>query len=58
MRHRVGRLQRRGVLQVVAVIAPLKLGMRRVLVGIRVRGRAVSDVERALHGSTRSTTWR
>ena len=50
VRHRVGRLQRRGVLQVVAVIAPLKLGMRRVLVGIRVRGHAVAEVERALHG--------
>ena len=49
VRHRVGRLQRRGVLQVVAVIAPLKLGMRRVLIGIRVRGHAVADVERALH---------
>ena len=49
VRHRVGRLQRRGVLQVVAVIAPLKLGMRRVLIGIRVRGHAVGDVERALH---------
>lgn len=48
VRHRVSRLQRRGVLQIVAVIAPLKLGMRRVLVGIRVRGRAVTEVERAL----------
>ena len=49
VRHRVARLQRRGVLQVVAVIAPMELGMRRVLIGIRVRGHAVADVERALH---------
>ena len=48
VRHRVGRLQRRGALQVVGVIAPLQLGMRRVLIGIRVRGHAVADVEQAL----------
>lgn len=50
VRHRVRRLERRGLLQVVAVIAPLQLGMRRVMIGIRVRGHAVADVERALHG--------
>lgn len=48
VRHRVRRLERRGVLQVVAVIAPLQLGMRRIMVGIRVRGHAVADVERSL----------
>ena len=48
VRHRVARLQRRGALQIVAVIAPLKLGLRRVLIGIRVRGRALASVEQAV----------
>jgi Lrp/AsnC family transcriptional regulator, regulator for asnA, asnC and gidA len=48
VRQRVNRLERRGVVQIVAVIAPLRLGLRRVLVGIRVRGHAVAEVERAV----------
>ncbi len=48
VRHRVARLQRRGALQIVAVIAPLQLGLRRVLIGIRVRGRALAAVEQAV----------
>lgn len=48
VRNRVARLQRRGALQIVAVIAPLKLGLRRVLIGIRVRGRALASVEQAV----------
>jgi Lrp/AsnC family transcriptional regulator, regulator for asnA, asnC and gidA len=48
VRQRLHRLERRGVVQIVAVIAPLRLGLRRVLIGVRVRGRGVGAVERAL----------
>jgi Lrp/AsnC family transcriptional regulator for asnA, asnC and gidA len=48
VRHRIRRLERRGVVQIVAVTAPLKLGLRRVLIGVTVRGRPLGEVERAL----------
>ncbi|MBI1377345.1 MAG: AsnC family transcriptional regulator [Frankiales bacterium] len=48
VRQRLRRLERRNVIQVVAVIAPLQLGLRRVLIGVRVRGRTVADVESRL----------
>ncbi|MEZ5115744.1 MAG: AsnC family transcriptional regulator [Candidatus Nanopelagicales bacterium] len=48
VRQRLHRLERRGVVQIVAVIAPLRLGLRRVLVGVRVRGHRLSDVEARL----------
>lgn len=48
VRQRMRRLERRGVLQVVAVIAPLRLGLRRVLIGIRVRGHTLAEVEQRL----------
>lgn len=48
VRQRVRRLERKGVVQIVAVIAPLRLGLRRVLIGVRVRGHALADVERRL----------
>lgn len=48
VRQRVRRLERRGVVQIVAVIAPLRLGLRRVLIGVRVRGHTLAEVERKL----------
>ncbi len=45
VRQRIRRLERKGVIQVVAVVAPLRLGLRRVLIGVRVRGRTLTDVE-------------
>lgn len=45
VRQRVGRLQRRGIVQIVAVVKPENLGLRRLLIGVEVRGRAVSQVE-------------
>jgi Lrp/AsnC family transcriptional regulator for asnA, asnC and gidA len=48
VRQRVGRLQRRGIVQIVAVINPSRLGLRRLLIGVEVRGRAVSSVEKAI----------
>ena len=45
VRQRVARLQRLGVVQIVAVINPSRLGMRRLVIGVQVRGRAVSAVE-------------
>lgn len=48
VRQRVGRLQRQGVMQIVAVIEPTHLGLRRVFVMVQVRGRAVSAVEKAI----------
>ncbi len=48
VRNRVGRLERRGILQIVGVIAPLRLGLRRVLIGVRVRGHAVAEVEQVV----------
>lgn len=48
VRHRLRRLERRGVVQIVAVIAPLRLGLRRVLIGVRVRGHTLAEVERQL----------
>ncbi|MHB1430715.1 MAG: Lrp/AsnC family transcriptional regulator [Streptosporangiaceae bacterium] len=48
VRQRVRRLERKGVIQVVAVVAPLRLGLRRVLIGVRVRGRTLADVEALL----------
>jgi Lrp/AsnC family transcriptional regulator for asnA, asnC and gidA len=48
VRQRIQRMQRRGVVQIVAVVAPLKLGLRRVLIGVRVRGRTPGSVEERL----------
>lgn len=48
VRQRIRRLERKGVIQVVAVVAPLRLGLRRVLIGVRVRGRTLADVEAQL----------
>jgi Lrp/AsnC family transcriptional regulator for asnA, asnC and gidA len=48
VRQRVARLQRIGVLQIVAVINPSRLGMRRLVIGVQVRGRPVSLVEKAI----------
>lgn len=45
VRQRVHRLERRGVMQIAAVIAPLRLGLRRVLIGVRIRGHTASSVE-------------
>lgn len=45
VRQRVRRLERRGVLQIAAVIAPLRLGLRRVLIGVKIRGCTPSSVE-------------
>lgn len=45
VRQRVHRLERRGVMQIAAVIAPLRLGLRRVLIGVRIRGHTPSAVE-------------
>jgi Lrp/AsnC family transcriptional regulator for asnA, asnC and gidA len=48
VRQRVARLQRLGVVQIVAVINPSRLGMRRLVIGVQVRGRPVSTVEKAI----------
>ena len=48
VRQRIRRLERKGILQVVAVVAPLRLGLRRVLIGVRVRGRTLAEVEALL----------
>jgi Lrp/AsnC family transcriptional regulator for asnA, asnC and gidA len=48
VRQRVARLQRQEIIQIVAVINPSRLGMRRLLIGVEVRGRAVSVVEKAI----------
>jgi Lrp/AsnC family transcriptional regulator for asnA, asnC and gidA len=48
VRQRIRRLERKGILQVVAVVAPLRLGLRRVLIGVRVRGRSLAEVEALL----------
>lgn len=48
VRQRVARLQRLGVVQIVAVINPSRLGMRRLVIGVQVRGRPVSVVEKAI----------
>lgn len=50
VRQRVARLQRLGVVQIVAVINPSRLGMRRLVIGVQVRGRPVSVVEKAIRG--------
>ena len=48
VRQRAGRLVRRGIVQIVAVINPSRLGLRRLLIGVEVRGRPVSSVEKAI----------
>jgi Lrp/AsnC family transcriptional regulator for asnA, asnC and gidA len=48
VRQRVGRLQRLGIVQIVGVVNPSRLGMRRLVIGVQVRGRAVSGVEKAI----------
>lgn len=48
VRQRVGRLQRLGIVQVVGVVNPSRLGMRRLVIGVQVRGRPVSGVEKAI----------
>jgi Lrp/AsnC family transcriptional regulator for asnA, asnC and gidA len=48
VRQRVARLQRLGVVQIVAVINPSRLGMRRLVIGVQVRGRPVSVVEKSI----------
>lgn len=49
VRQRVGRLRRRGVIQIVAVADPLELGFGVVAtVGLRVRGRSIQDAARRI----------
>ncbi|GBC86436.1 Leucine-responsive regulatory protein [bacterium HR12] len=47
VRHRVNRLVRKGLVQIIAVADPLKLGLQLAEVGIRLRG-PVGDAVRAL----------
>ena len=48
VRQRVARLQRLGIVQIVGVVNPSRLGMRRLVIGVQVRGRPVSGVEKAI----------
>lgn len=45
VRHRVERLVRRGLVQIVAAADPLQLGLQLAEVGIRVRGRIEETIE-------------
>jgi Lrp/AsnC family transcriptional regulator for asnA, asnC and gidA len=48
VRQRVARLQRLGIVQIVGVVNPSRLGMRRLVIGVQVRGRPVSGIEKAI----------
>lgn len=58
VRQRVGRLQRLGIVQIVGVINPSRLGMRRLVIGGRCGGNRSQALRRRSVSSQRSTTSR